>query len=232
MELSKKNLPHIQNLNSSKPIDEIFKLPEKILQFGTGVLLRALPDYFIDKANKEGIFNGRVVVVKSTGTGEKDAFDRQDGMYTLAVRGLENGEILDEAIICSAISRVLSATDQWDDILQTAGNAHLQVVISNTTEVGIQFVEESIFQRPPVSFPAKLLAILYERYKIFNGSPEAGLVIIPTELLTDNGKKLKSILSELAVFNALESAFRDWLNVHNHFCSSLVDRIVPGKPDP
>ncbi|HEX3080522.1 MAG TPA: tagaturonate reductase [Puia sp.] len=232
MELSKKNLPNIQNLNSSIPGDEIFKLPEKILQFGTGVLLRALPDYFIDKANKEGIFNGRVVVVKSTGTGEKDAFDRQDGMYTLAVRGLENGEILDEAIICSAISRVLSATDQWDDILQTAGNAHLQVVISNTTEVGIQFVEESIFQRPPVSFPAKLLAILYERYKIFNGSPEAGLVIIPTELLTDNGKKLKSILSELAVFNALESAFRDWLNVHNHFCSSLVDRIVPGKPDP
>jgi tagaturonate reductase len=232
MELSKKNLPNIQNLNSSKPGDEIFKLPEKILQFGTGVLLRALPDYFIDKANKEGIFNGRVVVVKSTGTGEKDAFDRQDGMYTLAVRGLENGEILEEAIICSAISRVLSATDQWDDILQTAGNAHLQVVISNTTEVGIQFVEESIFQRPPVSFPAKLLAILYERYRIFNGSPEAGLVIIPTELLTDNGKKLKFILSELAAFNRLETTFTEWLDAHNHFCSSLVDRIVPGKPDP
>jgi tagaturonate reductase len=232
MELSKKNLPNIQNLNSSIPGDEIFKLPEKILQFGTGVLLRALPDYFIDKANKEGIFNGRVVVVKSTGTGEKDAFDRQDGMYTLAVRGLENGEILEEAIICSAISRVLSATDQWDDILQTAGNAHLQVVISNTTEVGIQFVEESIFQRPPVSFPAKLLAILYERYRIFNGSPEAGLVIIPTELLTDNGKKLKFILSELAAFNRLETTFTEWLDAHNHFCSSLVDRIVPGKPDP
>src|ERR1700750_3074692 len=122
MELSKKNLPDFKNLNSSKPGDEIFRLPEKILQFGTGVLLRGLPDYFIDKANKEGIFNGRVVVVKSTGTGEKDAFDRQDGMYTLAVRGLENGKVLDEAIICPAISRVLSATDQWEDILQTAGN--------------------------------------------------------------------------------------------------------------
>jgi tagaturonate reductase len=232
MELSKKNLPRIQPLDSSKHGDDIFNLPEKILQFGTGVLLRALPDYFIDKANKQGIFNGRVVVIKSTGTGEKDAFDRQDGLYTLAVRGVENGVVLDQPVICSAISRVLSAMDQWDDILQTAGNDHLQVVISNTTEVGIQFVKESIFQKPPASFPAKLLAILYERFKIFKGSPKAGLVIIPTELLTDNGKKLKFIISELADFNQLEPSFTEWLDAHNHFCSSLVDRIVPGKPDP
>ena len=232
MELSRINLPHIQHLDSSKPGVDIFNLPEKVLQFGTGVLLRALPDYFIDKANKQGIFNGRVVVIKSTGTGEKNAFDLQDGMYTLAVRGLENGVVLDEPIICSAISRVLSAMDQWDDILLTAGNANLQVVISNTTEVGIQFVKESIFQKPPASFPAKLLAILYERYKIFNGSAKAGLVIIPTELLTDNGKKLKFIISELAAFNQLEPSFTEWLDSHNHFCSSLVDRIVPGKPDP
>ena len=232
MELSKKNLAFIYNEDSSKPGPDIFSLPEKILQFGTGVLLRALPDYFVDKANKQGIFNGRILVIKSTSTGEKGAFDRQDGMYTLAVRGLENGVVVDQPVICSAISRVLSAMHQWDDILLAAANAHLQVVISNTTEVGIQFVEESIFQKPPASFPAKLLAILFERYKIFNGSPKAGLVIIPTELLTDNGKKLKSILSDLAAFNKLEPSFTDWLDVHNHFCSSLVDRIVPGKPDP
>lgn len=232
MELSKKNLAFIPDEGSARPGVDIFSLPEKILQFGTGVLLRALPDYFIDKANKQGIFNGRVVVIKSTGTGEKAAFDRQDGMYTLAVRGLENGVVLDQPIICSAISRVLSAADQWDDILQTAANAHLQIIISNTTEVGIQFVEESIFQKPPSSFPAKLLAILYERYKIFKGSPNAGLVIIPTELLIDNGKKLKLIIAELASFNKLELSFIEWLDSYNHFCSSLVDRIVPGKPDP
>src|ERR1700684_4476223 len=108
MELSKKNLAFIQNKNSYKPEAEIFSLPEKILQFGTGVLLRALPDYFVDKANKQGIFNGRILVVKSTSTGEKDAFDRQNGMYTLAVRGLENRVVLDQPVICSAISRVLS----------------------------------------------------------------------------------------------------------------------------
>ena len=231
MELSKKNLPLIQNKELSKPGADIFSLPEKILQFGTGVLLRALPDYFVDKANRQGIFNGRILVIKSTSTGELDAFDRQDGLYTLAVRGMENGVVVDQPVICSAISRVLSAMQQWDDVLLSASNPHLQVIISNTTEVGIQFVEESIFKKPPDSFPAKLLAILFERYKIFNGSPKAGLVIIPTELLTDNGRKLKYVITKLAAFNKLEPSFSEWLDTHNHFCSSLVDRIVPGKPD-
>jgi tagaturonate reductase len=231
MELNKKNLTDIRLPDSSKPGTGIFDLPEKILQFGTGVLLRALPDYFIDKANREGIFNGRILVVKSTSSGEKEAFDIQNGMYTLSVRGLENGKVIDQPIICSAISRVLSAASQWDEILKAAANAQLQIIISNTTEVGIQLVEESVFQKPPSSFPAKLLAFLYERFKIFKGSPESGLIIIPTELLTDNGKMLKSIIIALARFNKLEVSFLQWLDSHNRFCSSLVDRIVPGKPD-
>src|SRR5664279_1911254 len=109
MELSKKNLPFIQSMETDKPGADIFGLPEKIIQFGTGVLLRALPDYFVDKANKQGIFNGRIILVKSTNAGELDAFERQDGLYTLATRGLENGEMVDQSIVCSAISRILSA---------------------------------------------------------------------------------------------------------------------------
>jgi tagaturonate reductase len=231
MNLSKQNLANIHLPVLSKPAAEIFRLPEKILQFGTGVLLRALPDYFVDEANRQGIFNGRILVVKSTATGDADAFVRQDGMYTLSVRGLDNGLVVNQPVICSAISRVISASHQWDEVLKAAGNVQLKIIISNTTEVGVQLVKESIFQKPPVSFPGKLLAFLYERYKIFKGSPESGMVIIPTELLTDNGKKLKSIISELAAFNELEPMFISWLDLHNRFCSSLVDRIVPGMPD-
>src|SRR5580704_18989811 len=88
------------------PDRKLFELPEKVLQFGTGVLLRGLPDYFIDKANRQGLFNGRVVVVKSTDSGDAGVFDRQDGLYTLCVRGIEDGRKLEENIICSAISRV------------------------------------------------------------------------------------------------------------------------------
>lgn len=230
MNLSRKNLEAISAPDVVKPASGLFELPEKVLQFGTGVLLRGLPDYFIDKANRQGVFNGRVVVVKSTDAGDSAAFDKQDGLYTLCVRGIENGKKVEENIINSSISRVLSAKSQWKEILQCAHNPAMQVIISNTTEVGIRLVEEDIRQEPPVSFPGKLLAFLYERYKSCGGSKEGGMVIVPTELIVDNGKKLAAIVRELAAFNKLEQTFVEWLTGACRWCSSLVDRIVPGKP--
>jgi len=230
MWLAKTNLKNIQAAKSILPDQALFELPEKVLQFGTGVLLRGLPDYFIDKANKQGIFNGRVVVVKSTDGGDATVFDKQDGLYTICVRGLEDGKKQEENIVCSAISRVLSAKSGWNKILECAHNPEMKIVISNTTEVGIQLVQDDIRRHPPVSFPGKLLAFLYERYKAFDGSKKSGMVIVPTELIVDNGKKLEAIVTELAHLNGLEENFIDWLEKSNSFCSSLVDRIVPGKP--
>src|SRR5947209_1772141 len=216
----------LRNINSDKvvvPDEELFELPEKVLQFGTGVLLRALPDYFIDKANRQGIFNGRIVVVKSTSHGDTSAFDKQDGLYTLCVRGLQNGEKVEENIVNSSISRVLTATEQWSEILDCAHNSQMQIIISNTTEVGIQLVHEDIRQAPPKSFPGKLLAFLYERFKAFGGSEKSGMVIVPTELIPENGTKLQAIVLELAHLNSLEDGFIEWLECCNHFCNSLVD---------
>lgn len=231
MNLSKENLTAIREVRLIKPGPALFDLPEKVLQFGTGVLLRGLPDYFIDKANRQGVFNGRVVVVKSTDSGDAGAFDRQDGLYTLCVRGIENGRKMEENIICSAISRVMSAKDQWREILSLARKPEMQVVVSNTTEVGIQLVEDDIGREPPVSFPGKLLAFLYERYEAFGGSAKSGMVIVPTELIVDNGKKLQGIIREMAGKSGLAADFGVWLERYCHFCSSLVDRIVPGRPD-
>lgn len=230
MILSKSNLKAVR-AGVVVPDEGIFNLPEKVLQFGTGVLLRGLPDYFIDKANRAGLFNGRIVVVKSTSTGSSSEFDDQDSLYTLCVKGIENGQKVEENIICSAISRVLSAAESWEEILKIAPNPEMKIVISNTTEVGIQLVKEEITLRPPASFPAKLLAFLLERFKAFGGSEESGMVVIPTELIVGNGDKLKAIILELAAFNQLNSAFITWLENSNSFCNSLVDRIVPGKPD-
>jgi tagaturonate reductase len=230
MQLTKKILNEISGTEGLVvPVEKMFELPEKVLQFGTGVLLRGLPDYFIDKANRNGVFNGRIVVVKSTSQGSADAFDQQDGLYTLYVRGIENGAMTEEAIINSSISRVLSAKEQWAEILQCAHNPEMKVVISNTTEVGIVLTEDNITLTPPQSFPGKLLAFLYERYKAFKGAEESGMVIVPTELIIDNGNKLRSIVLELANTNKLEAPFIQWLQTANHFCNSLVDRIVPGK---
>lgn len=231
MRLSKNNINQIVKKNGLEiPNESIFELPEKVLQFGTGVLLRALPDHFIDKANKQGLFNGRVVIVKST-DGDSSDFDMQDGLYTVCVRGVEKGKTLEENIINASVSRVLSAKTDWSLILKCAYNPEMKIIISNTTEVGIQLVADNINNEPPVSFPGKLLAFLFERFKAFNGSKESGMVIVPTELITDNGTKLESIVLELAHENNLDFKFIEWLESHNTFCNSLVDRIVPGKPN-
>src|ERR1700752_3736459 len=116
MQLSRKILAQIDAGKVSLPADALFSLPEKVLQFGTGVLLRGLPDHFIDKANKQGVFNGRIVVVKSTSNGETDAFAKQDGLYTLLERGVVNGVQVESTTINASISRVLSANEEWDTI--------------------------------------------------------------------------------------------------------------------
>ncbi|OLY92119.1 tagaturonate reductase [Cnuella takakiae] len=231
MVLSRFTLKNINPEAVSLPPDTVYELPEKVLQFGTGVLLRGLPDFFIDKANRKGVFNGRIVVVKSTAQGDTSAFDKQDGMYTVCVRGVQEGQQVSENIINASISRVLNAAEEWEQVLECAQNPELQIIISNTTEVGIELVNDDVRHHPPKSYPGKLLAFLLARYRVFRGSPDSGMVILPTELIPNNGKKLESIVLELAHLNGLEEPFIEWLEQHNHFCSTLVDRIVPGKPD-
>lgn len=230
MNLSRYTVKNINSDSVQLPDESLFQLPERVLQFGTGVLLRGLPDYFIDKANRQGLFNGRIVVVKST-SGDTAAFDKQDGLYTHCVRGLQDGQRLEENIINSSISRVLSAQKDWEQVMECAHDHNIQVIISNTTEVGIQLVHDDIRHLPPRSYPGKLLAFLHERFKAFGGSLHSGLVIVPTELIPDNGNKLQSIVLELAHLNGLQDDFIEWLETANHFCNSLVDRIVPGRPE-
>src|SRR5690349_847697 len=123
MQLSRNTISNIQpQPGLAIPGAKIFDLPEKVLQFGTGVLLRGLPDYFIDKANRQGVFNGRILVIKSTSHGDTDGFNKQDGLYTHVIRGIEAGKKIEEVVINSSISRVLAANEDWDRILEAAHN--------------------------------------------------------------------------------------------------------------
>ena len=231
MILSRQTLASVTAKGVNMPPKDVFSLPEKILQFGTGVLLRGLIDDFVDKANRQGVFNGRIVVVKSTNSGGADAFATQDGLYTQLIKGVDDGNKIDQIVINSSISRVLAASDDWAEILKVAVSPDLKIIVSNTTEVGITLVDDDkVTGTPPKSFPGKLLAVLLERFKAFGGSADSGFVIVPTELLVNNGVKLKAIVKQLAIYNNLSDAFISWIDTANDFCSSLVDRIVPGKP--
>ena len=224
---------HIKQVSAhpslSIPHDAQFQLPDKVLQFGTGVLLRGLPDYFIEKANQKGIFNGRIVVVKSTGNGDVSSFQEQDNLYTLSIRGIKNGQNVNENIICSAISKILHANTQWSDVLNSAADPSIQIIISNTTEAGLQYVEEKLTHVPSLSFPGKLTQCLYHRFIKLGHAPESKIVVLPTELLTDNGFLLKHIIEKLIHFNDYPKSFGEWVNQKVIFCNTLVDRIVPGK---
>jgi tagaturonate reductase len=206
-----------------------FPITEKVIQFGTGVLLRGLPDHFIHNANQQNIFNGSIVVIKSTSNGGVDDFAHQDGLFTHCVRGVYNGENIDKHFVNTSISRVLAAASDWDQIIALAQSVNIEIIISNTTEAGMVLEsDDTITNGAPNSFPGKLLALLFERWKHFNGDPNKGWVILPTELMPDNGILLNSLVNQLATILALPTDFIQWMNTANDFCNTLVDRIVPG----
>lgn len=225
----------LNKLNLSSQIElpkvELLSLKERVIQFGTGVLLRALPDDYIDQANKRGDFMGRIVVVKSTDKGDLEAYREQQNLYTIAEKGITNGKIIEKYRINASISRALSAKENWPEILQVAQDIHVNILISNTTEAGIVESNDDIFANPPKSYPAKITSYLYQRYLHFEGNKDVGMVILPTELISDNADQLKKFVIQLAQQHNLSQEFIKWIEEANHFCNTLVDRIVPGHFD-
>ncbi|MEM6262489.1 MAG: tagaturonate reductase [Bacteroidota bacterium] len=208
------------------------ELPETVLQFGTGALLRGLVDAIIDESNQGSNPMGRVVAVASTQSGRSQALNDQRGMFTHVLEGKFEGETVQKAYVNTGISRVLPANTDWDAVMEVAKSPALKWVISNTTEIGIQYHKDDLQAGPPQSFPAKLTAVLWKRYRAFEGDPSKGLVILPTELITDNGQQLKRIVQKQVEDHQLSPAFWEWVETSCVFCNTLVDRIVTGTPGP
>jgi tagaturonate reductase len=205
--------------------------PERALQFGTGAFLRGFVGHFIEAANRQGKFKGRIVAVGSTGSGRDQTFNQQDGLYNLWVRGVQDSEPLNEFCLVSSFSRALAATQQWSDVLACARNPDLELIFSNTTEAGIALDERDALQdASPRSFPAKLTRVLWERAQHFEYAIGRGVVVLPCELIENNGARLKELVLALAEQWQLDTRFAKWLHACVPFCNTLVDRIVPGAP--
>jgi tagaturonate reductase len=206
-------------------------LPERVVQFGTGAFLRGFAEYFVDEANRAGKFDGSIVAVASTGSSRDVLLNEQDGLFTLAIQGIEDGVARRRHRIVASLSRAISARDDWDAVLALARDPNIQLVISNTTEIGIALDESDRFDdEPPKSFPGKLARFLYERARAFDFDLDRGLVILPCELIEDNGEALCAIVHQHARRWRLDSRFAGWLTDAVFFCNTLVDRIVPGAP--
>jgi tagaturonate reductase len=206
-------------------------LPERVLQFGAGVFLRGFVDWMIDGMNRKGLFCGRVVVVPSMTPGMVAKLDQQDGAYTHLARGIENGRLVEEKRIITALSRGIDPYSQFDEYLKCAHNPDLRFIVSNTTEAGIAYrAEDKQSDQPPVSFPAKLTLLLIERYKAFEGDLSKGLVHLPCELIERNGDNLKKTVLQTAANWNLDRKIVEWIEKANVFTNTLVDRIVTGFP--
>ena len=202
------------------------KAPEKVMQFGEGNFLRAFVDDFIDIANEKAGFNGKVALVQPIAQGLTELINRQEGLYTLYLRGSEKGVKVDDKRVISAVSRCINPYGEWDKVLELARSEDLEIIVSNTTEAGIVHDTESAFdQNPPVSFPAKLTRVLYERF----AAGRKGVVVLSCELIDNNGKELLKCVNQYIDDWNLSDDFRRWVNGENIFCSTLVDRIVPGR---
>jgi tagaturonate reductase len=215
------------------PRADVLDLPERAMQFGTGALLRGLVDFFIDEANARGQFGGRIVMVGSTGSGRDRRLNEQDGLYTLVVQGLVDGAPRRDCRVIASVSRALAANGEWEAVLRAAENPAVDLIFSNTTEVGIVFDEDDANAGPagesPRSFPAKLARVLLHRARHFEYDPARAPVVIPCELIENNGDGLRTIVTTLAERWVLEPECMSWLS-RVVFCNTLVDRIVPGAP--
>lgn len=200
---------------------------EKIIQFGEGGFLRGFVDYFFKKLNDKGLYDGKVVVVQPIEKGMIDMLNDQGGKYNLFLRGIDNGKVVDEQTEIDVISRGINPYVDFDEYMKLAENPDARIIVSNTTESGIEYIgTEKITDRPAKAFPAKLTQLLYKRYTLGLG----GFIILSCELIDNNGKELKKCVQKYAELWNLGDGFVEWLDKENSFCSTLVDRIVTGYP--
>lgn len=204
--------------------------PEKVLQFGEGNFLRAFVDRFFDLANEATGWNGRICMVQPLdgGYAMADGMNAQDGLYTVLMRGREDGEQVDQARLISSCSRCLNPYREADyrAMMEVACSDDLEIIVSNTTEAGIAYDAScKADDQPPASFPAKLAQVLHARW----AAGKAGVIVLSCELIDHNGAELLRIVHQYVADWGWEDAFNAWLDNECTFCTTLVDTIVPGR---
>lgn len=204
---------------------------EKVVQFGEGNFLRAFTDWQIHQMNKKANFDAGVVIVQPLATGMAEQLNEQDGLYTVYLEGIQDGQPSQTHEVIECVTRGINPYEHYETYEALAYQPELRWIISNTTEAGIAFhPTDQLADRPQQSYPGKLTSLLYRRFRHFHGEASKGFIILPCELIDHNGDELKKIVLQYADLWNLEPEFVAWVHQANTFCSSLVDRIVPGYP--
>ncbi|MEB5480554.1 tagaturonate reductase [Shouchella clausii] len=205
---------------------------ETIVQIGEGNFMRGFIDWMVDQLHQQRLYDGSVAAIQPTPHGKiVPVLQAQDGLYTVILRGKLDGKVIDEAEVVQSIARGINPYNDWEEVKKLALSPDVKWLFSNTTEAGLVYQQERYEEdKAPLSFPGKVTAFLYERYLAFEGALEAGITLVPCELIEDNGAVLKDIVETIAEDWDLPIEFGQWLRKANVFCNTLVDRIVTGFP--
>ena len=210
---------------------ESSKYTTRVLQFGEGNFLRAFVDWIVFTMNREINFDSGVTLVQPIEKGLSELINDQDGLYTLFLQGIKNGEPVRDKYLIDVVNNCINPYSEFESYMETARDENIKIIISNTTESGIAYLKEDrkndLVQ---TSYPAKLLSWLYERYNTIEDKENSGVLLLSCELIENNGDNLKRILNTIASDWSLEEDFIKWLNNNNIYCNTLVDRIVTGFP--
>lgn len=215
----------------NKSITKAKERPIKVLQYGEGNFLRGFVDEMIDIANEKGVFDGNIAIVKPIPYGNLEAFHQQENQYTLLLRGMENGEKKERIRCITSIGDAVDCISNYEGYEKYYTLDSLRFVVSNTTEAGIVFDETDCYEaKPPITYPGKLTKLLHKRYEHYEGAEDKGLIVIPCELIENNGETLKKCVLQYSKLWNLGDSFHTWIEESCIFCSTLVDRIVTGYP--
>ena len=199
----------------------------KIVQFGEGNFLRAFADVYFNTLNGEGGEKYEVHVVKPAPFGTLEKFDKQNNRYNVILRGSVDGRDVEDVYPISCIKSVVDPFSDTDSFYALARERDLKIIVSNTTEAGICYSEGDAYDGfADITYPAKLTKFLYERFVA--GLP--GVHILPVELIDNNADELSRCVEKYIALWQLPTAFREWNRAENHYCNTLVDRIVSGFP--
>lgn len=208
-----------------------------ILQFGTGRFLQAHVDLFVSQALPLGQALGGIAVVQSTDRAQSSA--RRAALagaqgYPVQIRGLRDGRTVDEVVQVTSVRQAWHAERDWPRLLDAMASP-VQVIVSNTADRGYELDPADSAQTlavtadPPRSFPARLVVLLWHRWRLL---PHAAMTILPCELVGRNGDTLREIVLALARGWNAPADFIAYLREHCVWVNSLVDRIVSAPLHP
>lgn len=208
-----------------------YQLPIKAIQFGEGNFLRAFVDWILDNLNDQNKFNGSIAIVQPIENGMSDLINKQDGLYHVITNGLVNNEMKEDIRLVKSLSRCINPFKEFQKFLNLAREENLKIIVSNTTEAGIQFKNEN-FPNNSVSktYPGKLTQLLFERFNYFEGDDSKAVTILPCELISFNADELKKCITKYIKHWYLGKEFQEWIENACSFHNTLVDRIVTGFP--